>query len=163
MLAVLLGLTITTGATADDSKTLEQRVANLENTMPKLPNGLFVNGEIEMFIDEDTYTSGIDSRAEVFVGMQNEVEAGPIDWAGGSARFDSHYSLNTALNNTIVEKQMGLGFGNTRLYLGETDAQRLGFAKTSKIGAPLVITESNSRIDHNEKVVLTFWWLEQQQ
>ena len=156
MLAVLLSLTITTGATADDSKTLEQRVANLENTMPKLPNGLFVNGEIEMFIDEDTYTSGIDSRAEIITGLQSEVEAGPIDWAGGSARFDSHYSLNTSLNNTIVEKQMGLGFGNTRLYVGETDAQRLGFAKTSKIGAPLVITESNSRIDHNEKVVLTF-------
>jgi hypothetical protein len=51
---------------------------------------------------------------------------------------------------------MGLGIGNTRLYLGETDAQRLGFAKTSKIGVPLIITESNSRIDHNEKVVLTF-------
>jgi len=156
MLAVLLGLTITSGATADESKTLEQRVSNLENTMPKLPNGLFINGEIEMYIDEDAYTSKIDSRAEIITGLQSDVEAGPIDWAGGSARFDSHYSLNTALNNTIVEKQMGLGIGNTRLYLGETDAQRLGFAKTSKIGVPLVITESNSRIDHNEKVVLTF-------
>ena len=92
MLAVLLGLTITSGATADESKTLEQRVSNLENTMPKLPNGLFINGEIEMYIDEDAYTSKIDSRAEIITGLQSDVEAGPIDWAGGSARFDSHYS-----------------------------------------------------------------------
>jgi len=156
MLAVLAGLTIATGTLADESKTLEQRVADLEKSAPSLPSGLFINGEIEMYYDEDTYNSHIDSRAEIITGLQSEIDAGPIDWAGGSARFDSHYSLNTALNNTVVEKQMGLGIGNTRLYLGETDAQRLGFAKTSKIGVPLVITESNSRIDHNEKVVLTF-------
>ena len=26
-----------------------------------------------------------------------------------------------------------------RIYIGETDAQRMGFAKTSKISAPLII------------------------
>ena len=144
-----------TPATAEE-KTLEQRVSDLEASAPSLPAGLFVNGELEIYYDDDTYTSDIDSRAEIITGLQSDVDAGPINWAGGSARFDSHYSLDTTLNNTIVEKQLGLGVGNTRIYLGETDAQRLGFAKTPKIGVPLIITEANSRIDHNEKVVLTF-------
>jgi len=143
-------------ATAEE-KTLEQRVSDLEASAPSLPAGLFVNGELEIYYDDDTYSSDIDSRAEIITGLQSDVDAGPITWAGGSARFDSHYSLDTTLNNTIVEKQMGLGIGeNTRIYLGETDAQRLGFAKTPKIGVPLIITESNSRIDHNEKMVITF-------
>ena len=96
MLAVLAGLTIATGTLADESKTLEQRVADLEKSAPSLPSGLFINGEIEMYYDEDTYNSHIDSRAEIITGLQSEIDAGPIDWAGGSARFDSHYSLNTA-------------------------------------------------------------------
>lgn len=153
MLFALVGFTTT--ALAEDNKTLEQRVSDLEASAPSLPAGLFVNGELEIFIDPDTLTSDIDSRAELVTGIQTELD-GPINWAGGSAKVDSHYSLNTALNGEIVEKQLGIGVGAARLYLGETDAQRLGFAKTSKIGAPLVITESNSRIDHNEKVVLTF-------
>lgn len=157
-LAILFGVTTAYADTDAKSTTsdLESRVEALENSMPSIPAGLFINGEIEMYYDPDTYSSNWDSRAEVITGLQSEVEAGPIDWAGGSARFDSHYSLDTTLNNTIVEKQMGLGFGNTRLYVGETDAQRLGFAKTPKIGVPLIITESNSRIDHKEKMVLTF-------
>jgi len=142
-------------ATAEE-KTLEQRVSDLEASAPSLPAGLFVNGELEIYYDDDTYTSDIDSRAEIITGLQSDIDAGPLTWAGGSARFDSHYSLDTTLNNTVVEKQMGLGVGNTRIYLGETDAQRLGFAKTPKIGVPLIITESNSRIDHNEKMVVTF-------
>jgi len=152
-LAILFGLTFTAMA---DEATLESRVKALENKTISLPDGLFINGEIEMYYDEDTYSSHWDSRAEIITGLQSDVDAGPINWAGGSMRYDSHYSLDTTLNNTIVEKQMGLGVGNTRLYIGETDAQRLGFAKTPKIGVPLIITESNSRIDHNEKVVLTF-------
>jgi hypothetical protein len=144
-----------TPATAEE-KTLEQRVSDLEASAPSLPAGLFVNGELEIYYDDDTYTSDIDSRAEIITGLQSDIDAGPVTWAGGSARFDSHYSLDTSLNNTIVEKQMGLGLGNTRIYLGETDAQRLGFAKTPKVGVPLIITESNSRIDHNEKLVFTF-------
>jgi len=145
-----------TPATAEE-KTLEQRVSDLEAKAPSLPAGLFVNGELEIYYDDDTYTSDIDSRAEIITGLQSDIDAGPVTWAGGSARFDSHYSLDTTLNNTIVEKQLGLGIGeNTRIYLGETDAQRLGFAKTPKVGVPLIITESNSRIDHNEKIVLTF-------
>ena len=143
-------------ATAEE-KTLEHRVSDLEAKAPSLPAGLFVNGELEIYYDDDTYTSDIDSRAEIITGLQSDIDAGPVTWAGGSARFDSHYSLDTTLNNTIVEKQLGLGIGeNTRIYLGETDAQRLGFAKTPKVGVPLIITESNSRIDHNEKIVLTF-------
>ena len=144
-----------TPATAEE-KTLEQRVSDLEASAPSLPAGLFVNGELEIYYDDDTYTSDFDSRAEIITGLQSDIDAGPVTWAGGSARFDSHYSLDTSLNNTIVEKQLGLGLGNTRIYLGETDAQRLGFAKTPKVGVPLIITESNSRIDHNEKLVLTF-------
>ena len=144
-----------TPATAEE-KTLEQRVSDLEAKAPSLPAGLFVNGELEIYYDDDTYTSDIDSRAEIITGLQSDIDAGPVTWAGGSARFDSHYSLDTTLNNTIVEKQLGLGVGNTRIYLGETDAQRLGFAKTPKVGVPLIITESNSRIDHNEKMVITF-------
>jgi len=155
--SMLFALLAFAGPAKADEKTLEQRVSDLEASAPSLPAGLFVNGELEIYYDDDTYTSDIDSRAEIITGLQSDIDAGPINWAGGSARFDSHYSLNTALNNTIVEKQMGLGFGeNTRIYLGETDAQRLGFAKTPKIGVPLIITESNSRIDHNEKLVLTF-------
>jgi hypothetical protein len=156
-LAILFGVSFTAQADTATDQSLEARVEALENKMPSLPNGLFINGEIEMYYDEDTYSSNWDSRAEVITGLQTDIDAGAINWAGGSARFDSHYSLDTTLNNTIVEKQMGLGVGNnTRLYIGETDAQRLGFAKTPKIGVPLIITESNSRIDHNEKVVLTF-------
>ena len=155
--SMLLALVAFGAPAIAEQKTLEQRVSDLEAKAPSLPAGLFVNGELEIYYDDDTYTSDIDSRAEIITGLQSDIDAGPLTWAGGSARFDSHYSLNTALNNTVVEKQMGLGFGeNTRIYLGETDAQRLGFAKTPKIGVPLIITESNSRIDHNEKLVVTF-------
>ena len=154
IMSVIFSLVAITGAVAD-TKTLEERVADLEKSAPTLPTGLFVNGNVEMYYDPDLYDSDIDSRAEVFVGLQSELE-GPLSWAGASGRFDSHYSLDTTKNNTVVEKQIGVGLGNTRLYVGETDAQRLGFAKTAKIGLPLIITEPNSRIDHNEKVVITF-------
>jgi hypothetical protein len=69
--------------------------------------------------------------------------------------YDTHYSLNTALNNTVQEKQMGVGTDFARIYFGETDAQRMGFAKTPKISAPLIFTETNYRIDHREKTVIT--------
>ena len=155
--SVLVALVAFTSSALAEEKTLEQRVSDLEASAPSLPAGLFVNGELEMYYNDSTYDSHIDSRAEIITGLQSDIEAGPINWAGGSARLDSHYSLDTTKNNTVVEKQMGLGLGeNTRIYLGETDAQRLGFAKTAKIGVPLVITEGNNRIDHNEKVVLTF-------
>lgn len=158
-LVAFLGLMVAGSAIAQETsepKSLENRVEALENRI-SLPDGLFVNGELEIFYDEDTYDSHTDSRAEFVTGLQSNVDAGIINWAGGSVKFDSHYSLDTSLNNTLVEKQVGLGIGqNTRIYLGETDAQRLGFAKTQKIGAPLIITESNSRIDHNEKIAITF-------
>jgi len=147
---------IAASAYAETTTTLEQRVANLEKSAPSLPAGVFINGEIELYIDPDSTTNKTETNAEIFIGLQNEIDHPVINWAGASTRLDSKYSLNRALDNTIVEKQLGFGIAGTRLYLGETDAQRLGFAKTSKIGAPLVITESSSRIDHNEKIVLTF-------
>ena len=155
-LAILFGVSFTAQADTATTKSLEDRVEALENKTVSIPDGIFFNGEIEMYYDEDTYSSHWDSRAEIITGIQSDIDAGALNWAGGSMRYDSHYSLDTTLNNTITEKQMGLGFGNSRVYIGETDAQRLGFAKTPKIGVPLIITESNSRIDHNEKVVLTF-------
>jgi hypothetical protein len=119
-------------------------------------SGLYYDGNIEMYIDGQYPEGDMNSRAEVFGGYQTELTDGPFNWAGAGARYDTNYSLDRSKDNTVQEKQMGLGIGNTRLYFGETDAQRLGFAKTGKMGAPVIITEPNSRIDHKNKVVMTF-------
>jgi hypothetical protein len=142
----------------DQNKTLESRVEALENNMPNIPQGFFVNGEIEGFYDDKTYDSGWDSRGEVQLGLETELPDNGlnINWAGGSFKYDSHYALDTTLNDKMVEKQLGFGNDSARLYIGETDAQRMGFAKTPKISAPLIFTETNYRIDHREKTVLTF-------
>jgi len=155
-LAILVGLT--TGAYADDNKTLDERVSALENNMPNIPQGFFVNGNIEGFYDDKTYDSGWDSRGEVQLGIETMLpdNHANINWAGGSFKYDSHYALDTTLNDKMVEKQLGFGNDHARLYIGETDAQRMGFAKTPKISAPLIFTETNYRIDHREKTVLTF-------
>jgi hypothetical protein len=119
-------------------------------------DGPFINGTFEIYID-DTNTEGhVDTRFEAVGGYETELEHPFADWAGFSAKFDTNYALDRKLDNTITEKQMGLGIGGARLYIGETDVQRLGFAKTSKIGAPVIITKKNSRIDHQEKIALTF-------
>ena len=154
ILSALFALITLNGAWAE--QTLEQRVTALENNALSIPSGLFLNGEFEMRYDSETYDSNIDSRAEFILGLENDIGNDIINWGGASARFDSHYALDTTKNNTIVEKQMGVGTGLGRIYFGETDAQRLGFAKTSKVSVPLIITETNNRIDHNEKVVFTF-------
>ena len=154
ILSALFALITLNGAWAE--QTLEQRVTALENNALSIPSGLFLNGEFEMRYDSETYDSNIDSRAEFILGLENDIDNDIINWGGASARFDSHYALDTTKNNTIVEKQMGVGTGLGRIYFGETDAQRLGFAKTSKVSVPLIITETNNRIDHNEKVVFTF-------
>ena len=154
MLAVLFGLT--TGVLANE-KTLEDRVTALENSAPNLPNGFFVNGEVEGYYDDKTYDSGWDSRGELQVGISTEIpETLSVDWVGASMTYDTHYSLDTSLNNTVQEKQLGFGNEYARWYIGETDAQRMGFAKTPKISVPLIYTETNYRIDHREKTVLTF-------
>lgn len=155
MLAILFGLT--TGVLANE-KTLEDRVTALENSVPNLPNGFFVNGEVEGRYDDKTYDSGWDSRGELQLGISTAVpgESLNIDWVGASMLYDSHYALDTTKNNTLVEKQLGFGNEHARLYIGETDAQRMGFAKTPKISVPLIYTETNHRIDHREKTVLTF-------
>jgi len=142
----------------DQNKTLESRVEALENNMPNIPQGFFINGNIEGFYDDKTYNSGWDSRGEVQLGLETELPDNGlnINWAGGSFKYDSHYALDTTLNDKMVEKQLGFGNDSARIYLGETDAQRMGFAKTPKISAPLIFTETNYRIDHREKTVLTF-------
>ena len=119
-------------------------------------DGPFINGTFEIYID-DTNTEGhVDTRFEAMAGYETDLDHPLANWSGFSARFDTNYALDRTLDNTITEKQMGLGIGGARLYVGETDAQRLGFAKTAKIGAPVIITKQNSRIDHREKVVLAF-------
>jgi hypothetical protein len=140
------------------AETLEDRVAKLEKNVPNLPNGFFINGEVEGYYDDKTYDSGWDSRAELQVGISTDLPKNSLNigWAGASMVYDTHYSLNTSLNNTVQEKQIGLGNDTARIYFGETDAQRMGFAKTPKISAPLIFTETNYRIDHREKTVLTF-------
>ena len=155
MLAFLTGLT--SGALANE-KTLEDRVEALEKNIPNLPNGFFVNGEVEGRYDDKTYDSGWDSRGELQLGISTTVpgEELGIDWVGASMLYDSHYALDTTKNNTLVEKQLGFGNDVARFYIGETDAQRMGFAKTPKISVPLIYTETNYRIDHREKTVLTF-------
>lgn len=157
VLAVLFGLT--TAVQADtDSKDLESRVEALENAIPKLPNGLFINGELEARYDDKTYDSGWDSRSEFQLGVQTTLPENHlnINWAGASMTYDSYYELDHTLDNTLVEKQVGVGNDFARIYIGETDAQRMGFAKTPKISVPLIYTETNYRIDHREKTVLTF-------
>jgi hypothetical protein len=119
---------------------------------PDIPDGFFVNGNVEAYYDDRTYDDSWDSRTELTVGIETTLDNDY--WIGGSTKWDSHYSLNTALNNTLVEKQIGFGNDTCRVFVGETDAQRLGFAKTPKISAPLIYTQSNFRIDHNEKSVL---------
>lgn len=119
-------------------------------------NGPYINGTFEIYID-DTNTEGtVDTRFEAMGGYETEIDHPVATWAGFGARFDTNYALDRNLDNTITEKQFGLGITGGRLYIGETDVQRLGFAKTSKIGAPVIITKSSSRIDHQEKLVFTF-------
>ena len=121
-----------------------------------LPNGFFINGEIEGYYDDKTYDSGWDSRGELQFGVETSLPDNElnIDWVGGTTTIDSHYALNTADNNKLVEKQLGFGNDSARIYIGETDAQRMGFAKIKTWSDPH--TETNYRIDHREKTVLTF-------
>jgi hypothetical protein len=139
-------------------ETLEERVAKLEKTTASysIPQGLFIGGEIEGYYDDKTYDSGWDSRAELQVGINSKLpkNALGINYAGATMTYDTDYALDSTLDNTVVEKQLGVGNDFAILYLGETDAQRIGFAKTPKIGAPIIITEKSSRIEHNEKTVL---------
>jgi len=154
ILLLLLLCTSAAVADADKIKQLEQRIANLESNKLSIPKGVFITGEVEAYYDDRTYDSGLDSRAELQVGINHKFNNPYVNWTGASMLYDTYYSLDTTLNNTVQEKQMGVGNEYYRLYLGETDAQRLGFAKTPKIGAPLIITQTNSRIDHREKTVL---------
>ena len=136
-----------------ETLSLEQRVEQLEKNVPNLPNGFFVNGEVEGFYDDKTYDSGWDSRAELQLGISTNVpETLAVDWIGASMTYDTHYSLDTSLNNTVQEKQLGFGNDKARIYLGETDAQRMGFAKTRKISAPLIFTETTTELITEKKL-----------
>ena len=153
---LLVMLFLSAIAQADEKKIedLEKRIQNLESKKIDLPQGLFINGNIEAYYDDRTYDSGLDSRAEIQLGIQQTLNNKYINWIGGSVLYDTHYSKDTSLNDKLTEKQIGVGGDSYRIYLGETEAQRLGFAKTAKIGAPIIITQSNSRIDSREKAVL---------
>ena len=155
---LVIFLLMTSFALADETKIkqLEERINKLENTKVSLPDGLFVNGEMELMYDDKTYDSGWDSRGDLQFGVKQNLDNPYINYAGASAKYDSYYSLDHTKDNTLVEKQIGVGTDYWRLYVGETDAQRLGFAKTPKISAPLIYTETNYRIDHREKTVLAF-------
>jgi hypothetical protein len=152
----LIALLLTSIVKADEKKIseLEKRISQLESNKLSIPKGLFITGEVEAYYDDRTYDSGLDSRAELQIGITHKFNNHYVNWTGASMLYDTYYSLDTTLNNTVQEKQMGFGNDYYRLYLGETDAQRLGFAKTPKVGAPLIITQTNSRLDHREKTVL---------
>ena len=163
---LLVMLLLSAIAQADEKKIndLEKRISQLESNKLSMPKGLFISGEVEGYYDDRTYDSGWDSRAELQVGITHKFNNRFVNWTGASMLYDTYYSLDTSLNNTVQEKQIGVGNDYYRLYLGETDAQRLGFAKTAKVGAPLIITQTNSRIDHREKTVLAiggFIWDDQ--
>ena len=156
-LAILFGLS-TVALAEDKTKTLEERVLDLEKSGIDLPDGMFISGEIEGRYDDKQFDAGWEARSELQVGFDvtlpdNDLN---IDYAGASMTYDSDYSLDSTKDNTMVEKQLGLGNDFATIYLGETDAQRLGFAKTAKIGAPIIITEKSNRLDHNNKTVITF-------
>lgn len=153
-LALLVGLA-TTQVLADE-KSLEQRVSDLEAITPDLPNGMFISGEVEAYYDDKQFDSGYESRAELQIGFDVELPDNHlnIDYAGASMTYDTDYALDATQDQTVVEKQIGLGNDFATIYMGETDAQRIGFAKTAKIGAPIIITEPSNRLDHNEKTVI---------
>ena len=154
---ILIALMLLTSVSLADEKKisdLEKRIQNLESNKIDLPRGLFIHGNIEAYYDDRTYDTGFDSRAELQIGIQQSLNNKYINWIGATSLYDTHYSKDRTLDNTLTEKQIGIGGDYYRLYLGETDAQRLGFAKTPKIGAPVIITQPNSRIDSNEKAVL---------
>ena len=158
IITLLLAMSLIFPAQADDvtNKELLKRIEVLESKKdfigPDIPSGFFVNGNVEAYYDDKTYDDSWDSRTELTVGIEQTLEND--FWIGGSTKWDSHYSLDTTLNNTLVEKQIGFGNDTCRVFMGETDAQRLGFAKTPKISAPLIYTQNNFRIDHNEKTVI---------
>jgi len=166
LLLIILIFCITSFVNADEKKIsqLEERIKKLESNnvhTVALPKGLYLKGEVEGYYDDRTYDSGWDSRAELQIGISHNFNNRYVNWTGASMLYDTYYSLNTALNNTAQEKQLGFGGDYWRIYFGETDAQRLGFAKTPKVGAPLIITQTNSRLDHREKTVLSvggFQW-----
>ena len=117
---------------------------------------MFISGEVEAYYDDKQFDSGYESRAELQIGFDVELPDNHlnIDYAGASMTYDTDYALDATQDQTVVEKQIGLGNDFATIYMGETDAQRIGFAKTAKIGAPIIITEPSNRLDHNEKTVI---------
>jgi hypothetical protein len=156
---ITLLMFISSIAYADDTariSDLEKRLSSLEKKEIQLPDGLFINGEIETQYDDKNYDSGWDSRGAIQFGVKENLDNKYINYIGASTTYDSYYDLDHTLDNTFVEKQISFGSDDYRVFVGETDAQRLGFAKTPKISAPLIFTETNFRIDHREKTVVAF-------
>ena len=72
ILLLLLLLTSAAVADTDKIKQLEQRIANLESNKLSIPKGVFITGEVEAYYDDRTYDSGLDSRAELQVGINHK-------------------------------------------------------------------------------------------
>ena len=71
-----------------------------------------------MRYDPETYDSTW-PWAEFILGLENDIT---MILLIGVVQVLSipHYALDTTKNNTIVEKQMGVGTGFGRIYFGET-------------------------------------------
>ena len=69
---LILFLLMSSFALADESKIkqLEERINKLENKEISLPDGLFINGEIELLYDDKTYDTGWDSRGDLQFGVK---------------------------------------------------------------------------------------------
>ena len=59
---------------ADEKKIsdLEKRISQLETNKLSIPKGLFITGEVEGYYDDRTYDSGLDSRAELQIGITHK-------------------------------------------------------------------------------------------
>ena len=122
LILIFIMLTFATTSQADEQSELLKRIEALESKQSNIPDGFFVNGNLEAYYDDKTYDDSWDSRTEVVVGIEKTLQND--FWVGGSTKLDSHYSLDTSLNNTLVEKQIGFGNDTCRLFIGETYSQR---------------------------------------
>ena len=90
-------LTILTFGAVAEELSLEDRVSKLEDKSLGLPNGFFINGEIEGYYDDKTYDSGWDSRGALQFGVETSLPNNElnIDWVGGTTTIVDVSGLNT--------------------------------------------------------------------
>ena len=99
-------LLLTSIVKADEKKIsdLEKRISQLESNKLSIPKGLFITGEVEGYYDDRTYDSGLDTRAELQIGITHKFNNHYVNWTGASMLYDTYYSLDTTLNNTVQTK-----------------------------------------------------------